>query len=183
MTKTVSIGQVAGNVYVGLSPEFQVNSAINILLNGLASTPFLFNRSQRMAPAATITKIQHNKIQSKKHIIKQYLEQSAAIEAAYHGIDSVIPFGKQTVLRNLNDLYCAALDSVGIDYLSGEVDMTALRENAEFILEFIIQKLRNVAFESKNIMCLKEQIDQGINVIVAHAFIECVIFENPGDDS
>jgi hypothetical protein len=57
--------------------------------------------------------------------------------------------------------------------------MTAIRENSEYILDFVIQKLRNSAYESKNILQIKEQIDQGINVVVAHAFIECIIFENP----
>jgi hypothetical protein len=183
MTKTVNIENNAGNVYIGESPEYKVNSAINELLNGLASTPFKFQRSDRKAPAKTIVKIQHNRIQSKNHIIKQYMDHSAAIEAAYEGIDSVILFGKQIVLQNLHDLYYAGLDSVGIDYLVGEIDMDALRENAEYILDFVIQKLRNSAFESKNSLSFKEQIEQGINVIVAHAFIECVIFENPGNDS
>lgn len=183
MTKTVNIGNNAGNVYIGESPEFKVNSAINVLLNGLASTPFKFQRSVRTAPATTIIKIQHNRIQSRKHIIKQYMDHSAAIEAAYEGIDSVILFGKQIVLQNLNDLYFAALDSVGIDYFSGEIDIDAVRENAEFILDFVIQKLRNTAVESKNTLNIKEQIEKGINVIVAHAFIECVIFENPGNDT
>lgn len=177
--KTVNIEHVVGNVHVGESPEYQVNSAINELLMKLASRPFIFQRLTRKPPAKTLAKIQYNKIQSKQYIIKQYLDHSAAIEADYKGIDSIIPFGEQIVLQNLNDLYCAALDNVGIDYLAADVDMNAVRNNAEYILDFLIQKLRNSAYESKNTPQLKEQIDQGINVIVAHAFIECIIFENP----
>lgn len=183
MTKTVNIEKNAGNVYIGDFPEHWINSAINELLGKLASTPFQFQRTQRRAPTATIVKIQHNQIQTKKYIIKQYLDYSAAIETAYKGIDSIVPFGKQIVLQNLNDLYCAALDSVGIDYLEGDIDMDALRQNAEFILDFVIQNLRNSAFESKNALSIKEQIEKGINVIVAHAFIECVIFETPENDT
>lgn len=179
MTKNITIENNAGNVYIGESPEFKVNSAINVLLNDLASTPFKFQRVQRTAPPKTIVKIQHNGIQSRKYIIKQYMDHSAAIEAAYEGIDSVILFGKQIVLQNLNDLYFSALDSVDIDYLFGEIDIDAIRENAIFILDFIIQKLKNTAFESKNAIEIKEQIEKGVNVIVAHAFIECIIFENP----
>lgn len=179
MTKTVTVGTVVGNVHIGESPEYKVNSAINELLMKLASQPFMFQRLARKPPAKTVAKIQYNKIQAKQHIIKQYMDHSAAIEAAYRGIDSVIPFGEQIVLQNLNDLYCAALDNVGIDYFSPVVDMTAIRENSEYILDFVIQKLRNSAYESKNILQIKEQIDQGINVVVAHAFIECIIFENP----
>ncbi|MBA5685920.1 hypothetical protein [Rugamonas apoptosis] len=183
MTKTVSIAQNIGNVYIGDSPEYKVNSAINELLNALASTPFQFGSSPRKAPSATIAKIEHNHIQSRRHIIRQYLEQSAAIEAAYRGIDSVIPFGKQTVLLNLRNLYFAALDNIGVDYLGGEIELEKLRENAVLVLDFIILKLKNLAIESKNQNCVKEQIEQGINVVVAHAFIECIIFENPENDT
>lgn len=179
MTKTVNIEHVVGNVHVGESPEYKVNSAINELLMKLASSPFIFQRLTRRAPATTVAKIQYNQIQAKQYIIKQYMDHSAAIEAAYRGIDSVIPFGEQIVLRSLNDLYFSALDNVGIDYLSADVDIAAVRENAEYILDFVILKLRNSAYESRNILQLKEQIDQGINVVVAHAFIECIIFENP----
>lgn len=179
MTKTVSIEHVVGNVHIGDSPEYQVNPAINELLMKLASRPFIFQRLTRKPPPTTVAKIQHNKIQAKQSIIKQYMDHSAAIEAAYRGIDSVIPFGEQIVLQNLNDLYCAALDNVGIDYFASPVDMGAVRDNAEYILDFVIQKLRNSAYESKNMLQLKEQIEQGINVVVAHAFIECIIFENP----
>lgn len=179
MNKTVNIGGVIGNVLVGDSPEYQVNSAINELLMGLASQPFQFQRAIRRPPARTVAKIQHNQIQSKQSIIKQYMDHSAAVEAAYKGIDSIIPFGSQIILQNLNDLYFAALDHVGIEYLSKEIEITQIREHAIPILDFIILKLRNSSFESKNTPEVKELIEQGINVIVAHAFIECIIFENP----
>lgn len=183
MSKTVNIENNAGNVYIGPSPECRVDSVVNELLKQLASQPFHFQCGQRKAPSATILKIEHNHIQTKKYIIRQYLNHSSGIEAAYNGIDSVIPFGKQIVLQSLNDLYYAALDHVGIEHLTGDIDIGTVRKNSEFILDFIIQKLRNFAFESKNSLNLKEQIETGINVIVAHAFIECVIFETPEHDS
>jgi|SRR5450830_270410 len=177
--KTVNIENVAGNVHIGDSPEYQVNSAINELLLGLAQQPFVFQQIRRRPPASALAKIQFNQLQGRQYIIKQYMDYSAAIEVAYKGIDSVIPFGEQIVLRNLNDLYFAALDACEIEYMCGEVDVILVRENSTFIVDFIIAKLRNYAFESKNSLGVKEMIDQGINVIVAHAFIECIIFENP----
>lgn len=183
MSRTVNIEKNAGNVYIGPPPECRVDSVVNELLKKLADEPFYFQCGQRKAPSSTILKIEHNHIQSKKYIIRQYLNHSSGVENAYNGIDSEIPFGKKIILQNLNDLYYAALDSVGVEHLGDDIDVGAVRENSEFILDFIIQKLRNLAFESKNSLTLREQIETGINVIVAHAFIECVIFETPGNDS
>jgi hypothetical protein len=179
MMKQVVVERNSGNIYVGDAPEYRVDSVVNELLKQLASKPFQFQRISRKAPASTIAKIQHNHITTQKYIIKQYLDHSASIEAAYAGIDAIIPFGKQIILTSLNDLYFEALDAVGIDYLDGEIEIDAVRENSDFILGFVIRRLKNSAFESKNILSHKEPIESGINVVVAHAFIECVIFETP----
>lgn len=182
-SKSVHIGQVSGNVYLGERPEHSVDAAINELLLSLANQPFAFERTNRRPSAQTIEKIHYNNIQSKSHIIKQYLDHSAKIEEAFNSIDSIITFGKHIILQSLNDLYCSALDAVGIDYLTGPVNTASVRENSEFILDFIIKQLRNTAFEAKNTPVLKEHIDLGVNVVVAHAFIECIILENPNNDS
>jgi hypothetical protein len=179
MNKTVEIHNNAGNTYIGESPEYKVDSAINELLNQLANKPFIFQRARRMPPADVVVKIKHNCIQSKSHIIKQYMDHSATIEAAYNDIDSVVPFGRQIILQNLSDLYFAALDVLGIDYFCDAVDLIKVRENSLFIIDYIIQRLKNSAFESKNTPSLTEQIERGVNVVVAQAFIECVILENP----
>ena len=177
--KSINVEKNAGNIFIGESPEYKVDSAINALLEKLASCSYHFQVKKRKPSSETIEKINHNNIQSKQHIIKQYLDFSSKIEFAYQNIDSTIPFGKQIVIQNLNDLYYAALDEVNIDYFKQEIDMKRIRDESEFILDFIIQKLKNIAYESKNTPSIKEQIDLGINVIVAHAFIECVVLETP----
>ena len=182
-SKTVSVGRVAGNVNIGDSPEYQVNSAINELLNCLANKPFKFKVLKRRPSSETVIKIEHNNLKSKSHIIKQYLDYSSNVEEAYAEINNLVAFGKDTILRNLYDLYYLALDTVNIDFLSNDIDIDQVRENSGFILEFIIQKLKNTAFESKNTPEYAEHVDLGVNVVVAHAFIECIIMENPENDS
>jgi len=181
--KTVNVGKVAGNVNIGDSPEYRVSSAINELLNCLANKPFVFKKIKRRPSSETVVKINHNNLNSKSYIIKQYLDYSSKIEEAYAEINNLIAFGKDTILRNLYDLYYLALDTVNIDYLSSDINIDQVRENSEFILDFIIQKLKNTAFESKNTPEYTEQIELGVNVVVAHAFIECIIMENPENDS
>lgn len=182
-SKTVNVGRNAGNIIIGDSPEYEISSAINELLKSLANKPFSFKRTKRRPSSETVVKIAHNNLKSKSHIIKQYLDHSSKVEEAYGEIDSLIAFGKDTILQNLNDLYYLSLDSIEIDYLTCEVDIIKIRENSEYILDFIIQKLKNTVFESKNTPSYKEHVELGVNVVVAHAFIECIIMENPTHDS
>ena len=182
-SKTINVERNAGNIIIGDSPEYEISSAINELLKSLARQPFSFNQKKRRPSSETVVKIKHNKLKSKSHIIKQYLDHSSKVEEAYGEIDSLIAFGKDTILQNLNDLYYLALDSIEIDYLTCKVDIIKIRENSEDILDFIIQKLKNTVFESKNTPSYKEHVELGVNVVVAHAFIECIIMENPTHDS
>ena len=179
MNKTITIGNNAGNVYVGDSPEFQINTAINELLNNLANRSPDFKRLNRKPTSETITKIKYNNLSSKKHIIRQYLNHSTKIETALKDIDSLIPFGKDKILENLNGLYYEALDQLHIEYLTEEIDILEIRKNSDYILDYIIQKLRNSSVASSNKPQFKESIELGVNVIVAHAFIECIVMENP----
>lgn len=183
VNKTVNVERNAGNINIGYSPEYEISSAINELLKSLANKPFTFKIKRRRPSSETVVKIEHNNLKSKSHIIKQYLDHSSKVEEAYSEIDSLITFGKDTILQNLNDLYYLALDAVDIEYLTCDVDIEKVRENSEFILDFIIQKLKNSVFESKNIPAYKEHVELGVNVVVAHAFIECIIMENSTYDS
>jgi len=179
MQNTITIEKNFGNTYIGDSPEYAVDSAINELLNQLANKKYKFQNIKRKPTSDTVFKIKHNNLKSTNHIIKQYLDHSSKIEVALKDIDSVVPFGKQIVLHTLNDLYFQALDNFNIDFLSCEIEIEKIREHSDQIIEYIIIKLKNAAFESKNTPTFKEYIELGINVIVAYAFIECVIMENP----
>lgn len=183
VNKIVRVERNAGNINIGDSPEYEISSAINELLKSLANKPFLFKKKRRRPSSETVVKIEYNSLKSKSHIIKQYLDHSSKVEEAYSEIDSLIAFGKDIILQNLNDLYYLSLDTVDIEYLTCDVDILKVRENSEFILDFIIQKLKNSVFESKNTPAYKEYIELGVNVVVAHAFIECIIMENPPYDS
>lgn len=178
--KTIHIENVEGSIYIGEAPKYKVDAAINELLNILASKPFTFSKLKRKPLPETIVKIDHNNIQSRKYIIKQYLDRSSTIESAYIDIAATIPFGKDIIFRTLNDLYHSVLDELDIDYFSdGQIDMEKIRNNSEFILDSIIKKLKSAICEADNAPNLKEHIDAGVNAVVAHAFIECIVLENP----
>lgn len=78
----------------------------------------------------------------------------------------------------LNNMYFNALDKFDIDTF--DIDMTKIKEHADEIVDNIIKQLRKFVYKSSNVNSLyKEQIEIGINVVVAHAFVECLILENP----
>lgn len=178
VNKNIHFEKVLGDVNIGESPEYRVSSVINELLNLLSEKPPGFNKNRRRPPSETIEKIEFNNLKSKRHIIKQYLDHSIKIEEAYGNIDSFVPFGKATIIQRLNDLYYCALDSVEIDYFK-DVDIDAIRKHSDLIIDFLVRNIKNTAFESKNTPSYKEHVELGVNVIVAHAFVECVIMENP----
>lgn len=179
-SKSVNISQVMGNVNIGDSPEYRVGSAINELLIRLAKKPRQFSRIRRSPSAETIVKIKHNDLSARTAVIKQYLDYSVKVEEAYDEIDSLIVSGKDIILCNLSDLYFSALDCFGITYLdTEEIEISKIREHSIAILDYVIAKLRNTVYESNNLPEYKEQIELGVNVVVAHAFIECIVLENP----
>jgi hypothetical protein len=177
--KTVNVGKLIGPLIIGDSPEYNIDSVISELLRCMAMHDHEYRPLRRKPSAETIKKISHNNIKSKQHIIKQYLDFSSKVEVAYDVIDSSMPFGKQIITQRLNDLYFAALDELDIDYYQNEIDIGSVRNNSIFIIEFIINKLKQFAYESKNKPKLKEYIEIGVNVVVAHAFIECIVMETP----
>ncbi|MEQ6924273.1 hypothetical protein AAUI01_01435 [Pseudomonas mosselii] len=177
-SKTVNIGVVTGRVYVG-GGEYKVGSVINELLSILGSKRLPFQRQNRKATAEVVKKINHNRLNEKRHIVSQYLEYSSRIEEAYLEIDSMVAFGKDTILSNLNGLYVEGLNRFGIDCLCQDVDIERVRENADALIVFIIERLRDLVMDSARPPEFMEFVEIGVNVVVAHAFIECIVMENP----
>ncbi|SHJ76111.1 ABC-three component system protein [Halodesulfovibrio aestuarii] len=178
----VRIENVFSDVNFNQSNKYNVGSAINELLSNLTHRQPQTMQKRRTPPADVIVKIKHNHLNKKQHIIRQYLDYSSLIEEAYDDIDKSIPFGKDTILRNLENSYFKALDNFEIEYfIKEELDLEVLREKSGAIIDFIISDLKKTIYESNNTPELQEHIDIGVNVVVAHAFIECVIMEKPDD--
>lgn len=179
--KKVNIEKVNGNVLIDVSAEYRVGSAINELLKIISSNQISFERINRKPSPQTIVKIDHNNLRGRSSIIREYLIYSSTIENAYDEIDRIVPFGKNIILRSLNSLYFQALDRFDIDHILGDIDIEKIRDHSEQIIDFIIDKLKDTIYKSANTPELSEYINTGVNVTVAHAFIECVIMENPND--
>lgn len=176
----ITIEKQIGNTYIGDNPEFLIGSAINELLSTLSSKPRTFQSKRRRPSADTLVKIEHNNLKNRKNIVQTYQNYSLQIEESFLDIDEQIINGKTVILENLQNLYFEVLDDLEIDYFSAnEIDIIKIRENSDYIIDYIILKLKNLSIDSSNCKLPQEAINIGIKVVVAHAFIECIIMENP----
>jgi hypothetical protein len=178
----VNIESVKGNLYLTDSSEQKVDSVVNSLLTEISLIPVdVLSTKKRSVPAAVIVKVDHNNLQSQCFILKQYQAYSASIETSYKIIDTNIINGKSKVFLMLDNLYVKALSDIGIKPFASEIDMELIRQNADDIIKKIITGLKDFCYESSNVPSDKESVEIGVNVVVAHAFVECLILENPND--
>ncbi|HGN9466899.1 MULTISPECIES: ABC-three component system protein [Providencia] len=173
----IDIQKVEGDFYNVAAPENNVDSIINIIIGDIASAKVKIDHSDRSFPANVTTKIKHNMLNSRRRIILQYKSYSSHIERAYTLAEQNIINGKQSAMELLNEMYCNSLEKYGID--SFEPDITKVRQHADEIINDVIKQLRKFVYSSANVTQYKEQVEIGLNVVVAHAFVECCVLENP----
>lgn len=180
MKNQVNIRDIYGNLYIKESAEQKVDSIVNSLLTELSLSTIAPPLSRkRNIPSKVIKKVEHNNLVTQRFILSQYQNFSTSIETAYEIIDTNIVNGKAKVFLMLDNLYMKALCKVGIDPNFDEVNMEIIRQHADDIIESIINGLKEFCYESSNVPSDKESIEIGVNVIVAHAFVECTVLENP----
>lgn len=173
----VSIAKVEGNVNFLPPLGHDVDSIINKIISEISTANVKFNFLDRTFPSDVAKKIAHNNLKNTRYILLQYKDYSTFIEKAYLNIDSSIVNGKQKALMILNGMYFKSLAKLGIDPYYPNIE--SVRDNADEIVDNIISSMREFVYNSSNVPELKENIEIGINVIVAHSFVECVVMENP----
>lgn len=177
----VKIENVEGDVNLGKSPEENVESIINIIIGDIVSLSIKVDRLDRTFPSKVSMKINHNNLRQKRRIIQEYKSYSSQIEKAYVIADERVINGKQIAMSMLNNMYFDALDKFEIDIF--DIEMDKIKEHADDIVDHIIKQLRKFVYKSSNVSLYKEQVEIGINVVVAHAFVECLVLENPNASS
>lgn len=173
----LSIGTVKGDFNTTESPEQKVDSIINMIIGDIVLASVKVDLRDRSFPAIVLNKIQHNQLKSKRNIVQQYKSYSSRIERAYEIADKRIINGKQSAMILLNDIYLKSLEKYDIDAF--DVDMGLVRKHADDIVGNVLKELRKFVYKSSNVPPYKELVEIGINVVVAHAFVECCILENP----
>ncbi|MEZ8550596.1 hypothetical protein AB6D57_03445 [Vibrio splendidus] len=180
MTGTlVSIGEVKGDFNNAEPPESKVDSIINDIISKISQVGVTIDIRDRSFPPKISHKIEHNQLKENRKIVLQYKNYSSHIESAYNIIEKNVVNGKQTAMLILNDMYASTLSKFNID--AWEPDIDEVKKHADEIIDDIKKQLSNFLYKSSNITFTKEQMSIGINVVIAHAFVECYVLENPND--
>lgn len=137
-----------------------------------------FPRS-RSVPPDVQEKIAYNRISREKWAILKYTGYGEAIENAYVLIESEIVNGKAKALSKLNDLYYQVLGEHNIDFDS--IDIDVIRLKSDDIFKRVCISLRDYLLENDTTLTQisHEELDTGINLVVAHGFVECLVLEEP----
>lgn len=175
----VQIGELKGDFNNAESPESNVDSIINDIISKISQVAVTVDIRDRSFPSKVSKKIKHNQLKNNRSIVLQYRSYSSHIESAYNIIEKNVVNGKQTAMLILNDMYGSALNKFNIDVW--EPDMDLVKQHADEIIDDIKKQLNNFLYKSANITFTKEQMVIGINVVIAHAFVECYVLENPND--
>jgi hypothetical protein len=173
----VTVQNVEGDLITVESPEINVDSIINLIIGEIVSISVNVDLLDRTFPSTILKKIDHNDLRRNKRIIQQYKSFSSHIEKAYATVDKNIINGKQSALLMLNEMYFNALEKYQIDPF--DIDMLKIREYADDIVDNVIKQLLKFVYKSANVPPYKERVQLGINIVVAHAFVECLVLENP----
>ena len=175
----INIGTVKGDFNNIKSPEENIDSIINIIISNISQADVEIDYSNRSFPSEIQKKIDHNSLKNKRRIVLDYKSYSSVIETAYTVAEKNIVNGKRTSMRLLQNMYFSALEKNGVDAFEPEIDQ--IRECADEIVEDVIRQLKAFVYASANTVKFKEYIEIGINVVVAHAFVECYVLENPNN--
>ena len=180
MTKTsVRIEKMHGDVNYVESQESKIDSIINEIISKISQAAVTVDIRDRSFPSNVLNKIEHNQLKNNRSIVLQYKSYSSHIESAYSIIESNVVNGKQTAMLMLNGMYDSALKKFNID--AWEPDMDLVKQHADEIIDDIKKELQTFLYKSANISFTKEQMLIGINIVIAHAFVECYVLVNPND--
>jgi hypothetical protein len=123
-------------------------------------------------------KILYNNVNHEVWLIYRYTEYGQAIELSYSQLNKEVNNGKNKALRYIQDLYIQELAYHKINIENPEIEK--LQPIADLILQNISSKLKEFVKEDSSLADIHlEDLESGIKIIVGHAFVECLILEEP----
>lgn len=168
----------AESMVVNNTPTPRNKSIIADVVNILSSypSPTAIAPNSATLPAEIEAKIQHNNVCKSRYIIETYKLNTIDLTNVYDALEQEKPGRKEKLLFVIRDCYEKQLSAVA---KGGDVAIEAIQENSDVILDNILNDLRHKVLESSNLNAENEDVDIAIRLILADAFIECRVLENP----
>ncbi len=178
--KDTGTGHQAENMTVNYNyHQIKNKSVIAKVVNAIANSNFeieLQSTNSVALPARVQEKIAHNNVKKCQYIIESIKTNNIDLTNVYDVLEQEKPRQIDKILCQIQFLYKAELGSISQDEnLSHEL----IQKHADKIIENIQAKLRSLVLESENLDADNEDVDLSVQLIVADAFIKCLILENP----
>ena len=130
-------------------------------------------------PEEVTVKIEYNYIERCKYIIESYKDYTIDLNNVYNTLEQAKPGKKQKLLDTIRDCYKQELSKLKENEKNELVDILVIKKYSDSILENIKQNLHTKILGSSNLDAYNEDVDKTLNLIVADAFIACIILKNP----
>jgi uncharacterized protein with ACT and thioredoxin-like domain len=151
-----------------------IAEVVNIIA-GLPNADLLIC-SGNILPAEVQVKIEYNNLQKSKNIIATYKDAAQQLEDILNILEQQKPRSKEKLLAIVKDCYA---EQLGIFLNGGAKDIAVIQQASDAILENIRCNLRQRVMESSNLQAFNEDVDLAVRLIIADAFISCIVLENP----
>jgi len=179
----VMVGNNSGNIYMTLNETIKIPSLISRVVKSLGATcadldtPYSPDILTEFKPD---DKLEYNRIIKYKYIIKEF-------SMYYMHCDNILNvyddsnFGSKT--RILKCVHMWYLEEKGrlLFFLKDSVkeDIEIIQENADYLIESIKEKVKNVIDNSGIDDTFVEDMEIGIACFICYCFMECKILEKP----
>jgi hypothetical protein len=153
-------------------------SCIAEVVNILSSQNIEINHAEdsTLLPADIEEKIQYNNIQKSRAIIEMFKPNIADLERAYKTLEEVRSNAKEKILNIINLKY---EEEISLGFENYNEKLKYIQNNSDNIFETIVKKLENMVYRSSNFEADQEDAEIAVKVILADAFINCLIMEKP----
>ena len=187
--KGTNTGVVAGAIYGSVTVNNNMNripSLVTKLVEALAMLVAEGEEKYRISSKDLETyeipnKIDYNSIIKYKRIIEENSVYHPLCDAALNIVDDYDTMAKARILKNIFEIYKGYKNELLLTKKDESVrDIDIIRLNADRIIDHVFEVLKErIIAGYSNEKIVREDIDEGLPIIVCYAFIECKILEKP----
>lgn len=179
----LSIGANYGDIHIGKGSN-PSPSVLGIVINGIVklNVETIEVEDENLVPYEVQDKIRHNDLVNYKHLIEDYGVYQNSLDRVYKAIEEYLPTVRYKIKRLINTKYKMIKNQlIAAHAQSAGSEIEILRRNSDGIISSIIKYLTEELHKSSTLEegTYREDINTAIEIIVADAFVNCHILENP----